>query len=138
MPPTLPTRKDLPWIGQLLYQECEAVRAGGIQVDWSLEEAHEFLGRIWGRPDYHIEVIRHGPDIVAICGVVVITPVLPPYPLTCAEWLWWGISKRDTASVWAACKEWGKLQGAEYAQYALKQPQHNQHKFVETYHWVKL
>lgn len=133
------TKKDLPWLGELLYQECESVRRGGLTVDWSPLEAHEFLGRIWKRRDYHIEVIRESGDkIVAVCGVSLIRPVLPPYPLTCLEWLWWGATKKDIALVWARCKQWGKLQGAEYAQYALKQPQVNCKKFVETYQWVRL
>lgn len=132
------TRKDIPFLGRLLYKECEAVREGGITVDWSEEEACEFLGRIWGHPDYHIETIMQDGCIIAVCGVTLIRPVLPPHPITCAEWLWWGTNKRVTAEVWAQCKVWGKSQGAEYAQYALKQPQHNTRKFVETYQWVKL
>ena len=132
------TRKDLPWLGQLLYRECESVREGGLTVDWSVLEAQEFLGRIWNHPDYHIEVIRQGNEIVAVCGASLIRPVLPPHPLTCIEWLWWGKRKHDTALVWARCKQWGKLQGAEYAQYALKQPQGSKKKFVETYQWVRL
>ena len=132
------SEKDLPWLGELLYRECENVRAGGLTVDWSPLEAHEFLGRIWKRGDYHIEVTRQGGTITAVCGVALVKPVLPPHPLTCMEWLWWGQSKRETATVWARCKAWGKFRGAEYAQYALKQPQTSKKKFIEMYQWVRL
>ena len=132
------TEKDLPWLGQLLYDECEKVRAGGLTVDWSPLEAHEFLGRIWKRKDYHIEVIRKGGVITAVCGVVLVRPILPPHPLTCVEWLWWGETPKGAAQVLLPCKAWGKAQGAEYFQYALAQKQTNSRKFTEQYQWVRL
>ena len=132
------TRKDLPQLARILYLECERVRAGGLQVSWSLEAAGVFLGAIWGDPTYHFEVRRTENQIDAVCVVKLFRPFLPPHPLAIVELLWWGSTKRNTASVWAACKAWGKLQGAEYAQYALAQPQVNAKKFVETYQWIRL
>ncbi len=132
------TRKDIPQLARILYRECERVRAGGLQVSWSLEEAGAFLGAIWEDPTYHIEVVRTGNTIQAVCGGKLFRPFLPPHPLTVVEWLWWGATKKDTVAVWAACKRWGKSQGAEYAQYALAQPQRVPHKFIETYQWIRL
>lgn len=132
------TEKDLPWLGGLLYRECEKVRSGGLTVDWSPLEAHEFLGRIWGRPDYHIEVIRKNGIITAVCGAALIHTLLPPHPLTCVEWLWWGVNKKDTVRVWQACLKWGKAQGAEYAHYEVNPPQTNPQKFITTNHWLRL
>lgn len=132
------TQKDLPWLGALLYRECERVRSGGITVDWSPLEAHEFIGRIWNHPEYHLEVRRQGGVIQAVCGVTLVRPVLPPHPLTCVEWLWWGQTPRETAAVLASCKVWGRTQHAEYFQYALALPQRNARKFIEQYQWVRL
>jgi hypothetical protein len=73
----------------------------------------------------------------AFCGCYLTRLFLPPYMPVLLEWGWTG-PKRQAVSCWRACTQWGKKNGAVYAQRATTSIKLHPRRIDTTVVWEKL
>jgi hypothetical protein len=109
-----------------------------MEIDFSVEACAIHIADTFDRDDHLLVIEKDGSKIIAACGAVLMRPYFPPYPLTVAEYLWYGSNKKAIARTWNTCMEWGKAHGAKFAHYGLNKAQSNGKKWVEVHKWRAL
>lgn len=132
------TQTDIPYLATRWYQEKPKTCFGGAKVEWSIPLCAASLNEAIVRPDHYLLIGVHNAQTVAACAACLIRTIIPPHPLVVTEYMWWGDDRKSAAKVWQGCIDWGKLNGATYANYVLNAKQSNPKKFTELHQWRAL